>query len=99
MIKPALIAIGIAIVCTLENIGHYFGFCFHGMLSSIIGCISVGLMGTVLYFKQFQIWLNSRSKDKQPHRCKDHDHAHTHEPNVDHHKQEFIEAYKEEIQK
>lgn len=74
MLKGSAIAIGIIIVCTLENISHLFGFCFHGVLSSMIGVLSVCGLGLVLYLKQFKLWLDSRDPTRKPHKCKDHNH-------------------------
>ncbi len=76
MIKTTLITIGVLIVCGLETLGHYFGFCFHGWLSLMMGGISTHVNGILLYMSQFKIWLGSR-ETKTRHKCKDHkEHSH-----------------------
>lgn len=71
--KSILISISILIVCGLENIGHQFGLCFHGMLSQLAGCFAVLLISIGLYSKQLKVWLDSRN-GKHQHKCKDHHH-------------------------
>ena len=74
MIKPVLISLGVLILCGLENIGHYFGFCFHGWMSTVIGCLGVFGLSFSLYLKQFQAWLTDRNSKQPQHTCKDHNH-------------------------
>ena len=75
MIKKAIVGGLIIIVCFLENIGHYFGLCFHGFMAQIVGCLAAGGFAIGIYFKDIQIWLSSRKYgDRQPHKCKNHDH-------------------------
>jgi hypothetical protein len=76
MIKAFFTTLIILLVCLLENIGHYFGFCFHGWMANIIGSISGIMMGLAVYSTDIQIWLKSRNyygKGK-PHVCKPHHH-------------------------
>jgi len=75
MIKGALTVILIFIICSLENIGHYFGFCFHGMLSTMFGCLGAFGITIGVYLKDIQLWLSTRKYGKRrPHMCKDHHH-------------------------
>lgn len=71
MIKKALLAIIILIVCFMENISHLFGFCFHGLMSQGIAALAGGTVALGLYFRNIQMWLNTRT-DEHPHQCKDH---------------------------
>lgn len=75
MIKAFLTTLMILFVCFLENIGHYFGFCFHGWMANIIGSFSAIAMGLAVYSMDIKIWLKSRNYGKRkPHVCKDHHH-------------------------
>ena len=73
MIKKAMVGLLIIIVCFLENIGHFFGFCFHGFMAQIVGCIAAFGFGIGIYFKDIKIWLTSRDKyGYKSHKCKHH---------------------------
>ena len=72
MIKAALMTLVIFVVCTLENIGHYFGFCFHGLMTQIVGGIVAFGFGLAMYFTNIKIWLNTRTNNRRKHMCKDH---------------------------
>jgi len=74
--KKLIIAIGILIVCGLENIGHYFGFCFHGWTATILG--SLGVFGIGLYSNSAIVWLNMKRKGDHSHKC-DHEQNHVEE--------------------
>ena len=76
MIKGALLAAGILVVCTLENIGHYFGICFHGYLANIVGWIAVGGFAIAAYIKDFEGWLITMGNwhHKHKHKCNHHKH-------------------------
>jgi uncharacterized membrane protein YgaE (UPF0421/DUF939 family) len=75
MIKAFFMAAIIFVVCILENIGHYFGFCMHGWMANIIGSISGAAMGFALYSREISIWLTSKEWGKRkPHKCKHHHH-------------------------
>jgi mannose/fructose/N-acetylgalactosamine-specific phosphotransferase system component IIC len=80
MIKTVLIAIGIGLVCALENIGHYFGFCFHGYMANLIGGLSVFGFTIVMFLNNIIGWLNTKRKHNKPHRC-NHEHHHAEENN------------------
>ena len=83
MIKAALVSLGILILCGLENIGHYFGICFHGWTAQIIGCLGGVAFGLSMYFQNLQAWLVSRNanswsvshKESRPHKCNSVHHA------------------------
>jgi hypothetical protein len=75
MIKTFFTAVLIFAVCSLENIGPYFGFCFHGWMANIIGSFSAIAIGLAVYSMDLKIWLKSRTYGKRkPHMCKDHHH-------------------------
>ena len=74
MIKAALVSLGVLLLCGLENIGHYFGICFHGYTAQIIGCLSGVSFGLAMYFKNLQIWFLSR-REGRPHKCNSAHHA------------------------
>lgn len=78
MAKPLIISIVIVLVCALENISHYFGFCFHGWMSHIIAGLSAFGFSIILYLTNIIHWLNPKQKHTNPHRCK-HKHFHTEE--------------------
>lgn len=78
MIKTVLIAIGIGLVCALENIGHYFGFCFHGWTANLVGGLSMFGVTLVAYLNNYLEWLNLKLKHIKPHRC-NHEHHHKEE--------------------
>jgi hypothetical protein len=81
MVKAFFTALLIFAVCFLENIGHYFGFCFHGWMANIIGSFSAIAMGLAVYSMDIKIWLKSRNIGKRkPHMCKDHHHIIPEEP-------------------
>ena len=81
MIKAFFTTLLILAVCCLENIGHYFGFCFHGWMANIIGSFSAIVMGLAVYSMDIKIWLKSRNYGKRkPHVCKDHHHIIPEEP-------------------
>lgn len=73
MIRAALTSIVILVVCFMENIGHYFGVCFHGLLSQLVTWLAAGGLCFAMYFKNIQLWLNTRPNRPQ-HKCKDHHH-------------------------
>lgn len=74
MIKAAFVSLGVLILCGLENIGHYFGICFHGYTAQIVGCLGGIAFGLSMYFQNLQAWLTSR-KESHPHKCnRDHNH-------------------------
>jgi hypothetical protein len=73
--KAIFMAVIIFVVCILENIGHYFGFCMHGWMANVVGSLSGAAMGLALYSREINIWLMSRKYGKRkPHKCKDHHH-------------------------
>jgi hypothetical protein len=81
MVKAFFTTLLIFAVCCLENIGHYFGFCFHGWMANIIGSFSAIVMGLAVYSMDIKIWLKSRNYGKRkPHVCKDHHHVIPEEP-------------------
>jgi len=61
MIKAFFTALLIFFVCGLENVGHYFGVCTHGMLSSMFGFISSVAIGLAIYSKDISIFLIQQS--------------------------------------
>ena len=73
MIKASILAVGIFVVCMLENIGHYFGFCFHGWLANIVGCLGIAIGASAIYFKDFERWLTTRGNQhswfQRKHKC------------------------------
>lgn len=76
MIKAFLTTLAILLVCSLENISHYFGFCFHGWMANIIGSFSAIAMGLAVYSMDIKIWLKSRNYGlRKSHKCKDHHHV------------------------
>ena len=75
--KPFLISIGVICVCFLENIGHYFGICLHGVMSQFLGSIAICLVSLGLYSRNVSLWLKTR-KSKTPHKCKEENHHHVH---------------------
>lgn len=75
MTKGFFTTLLILVICSLENIGHYFGFCFHGIMANVIGSIGVFAVTFGLYAKDIKIWLETRKYGKRkPHICKDHHH-------------------------
>ncbi len=73
--KKLIIAVGILIVCSLENIGHYFGFCFHGWMAIFFGSLGVFGVGVSLHFNNIVAWLNLKSQGDHQHKC-DHESNH-----------------------
>jgi hypothetical protein len=68
-LKPLMIGVAITIVCGMENFGHYFGICFHGILYQAISGLTILLFSLGMYGKQVKDWLNN-CYAKPDHKCK-----------------------------